>query len=90
MKRVYRNRRTVNRVSTVALESYKEQMHLAIQEPKPLVASQIRRAAKSKLQKDKNNTWREYLNKCANERNHFKLAQSIYNKDFIKIKTKKF
>ena len=77
-------------MSKAALETYKESMHLATQELNPLVASQLRRSAKRKLQIEKTNSWRSFLNKTALERTQFKIAQSIYNKDFIKIKSKKY
>ena len=52
-------------------------MNLATQEKNSLAARQIRTAAKRMLQKAKNNKWLEHIESCANERTHFKLAQSI-------------
>ena len=54
-----------------------KKMNSATQENDPLVASQLRRAAKSFLRKEKNNSWKEFINKCAVNRTHFKLAQAI-------------
>jgi hypothetical protein len=67
-----------------------KKMQLAMQEPDPLAASQLRRAAKNYLHSEKNRSWKEFINNCASNRTHFKLAQAIYNKEFIKIKGKKF
>ena len=29
--------------------------------------------------------WNNYVEKCANDRNHFKLAQAMFKKEFLKI-----
>jgi len=52
-------------------------MHLATWEMNSLAARQLKTAAKRMLRLAKNNHWLEYVEKCANERTHFKLAQSI-------------
>ena len=65
-------------------------MHLAVQESDSDAARLLRSAAKRMLRNEKNKAWKDFINKTANERSHFKLASCIYNKDFIKIKSKNF
>jgi hypothetical protein len=65
-------------------------MHLAVQESDSNAARRLKSAAKRMLRNEKNKSWREFINKTAIERSHFKLANSIFKKDFIKIKSKKF
>ena len=64
-------------------------MYLAVQEKDALKSRQLRVAAKKTLRDEKQKNWLEFVDKCAQERNHFKLAQSIYSKDFIKVNSKK-
>jgi len=90
IKKIYRHKRTRTFISDSVYTSYKQQMHLAVQESDSDAARQLRSAAKRYLRVEKNKAWKEFINKTANERQHFKLANCIYMKDFIKIKTKKF
>ena len=65
-------------------------MHLATWEKNSLTARQLRTAAKRMLRIAKNEGQLEFVKKCAIERTHFKLAQAIFSKDFIKIKNNKY
>ena len=52
-------------------------MYLAVQENDALKSHQLRVAAKKMLKDEKSKNWLDFVDKCAQERNHFKLAQSI-------------
>ena len=64
-------------------------MYLAVQETDVLKSRQLRVAAKKMLRDEKHKNWLDFVDKCAQERNHFKLAQSILTKEFIKVSSKK-
>ena len=51
--------------------------YLAAQEEDVLKSRQIRVAAKKMLYEEKNKNWRDFVYKCAQERDQFRLAQSI-------------
>ena len=52
-------------------------MYLAVQENDALKSHQLRVAAKKMLKDEKSKNWLDFVDKCAQERNHFKLDQSI-------------
>jgi len=63
---------------------------LAAQEEDPLVAKQIRLAAKRMLRQERSKNFRQLLNDTAANRTHFRLAQLIFNKEFIRINKNKW
>ena len=73
------------KISPTEFSHYKNLLLLANREKDPLLSSQLKAGAKKQFMKCKDSAWKNYVEKCAANRNHFKLAQAMFKKEFLKV-----